>query len=223
MSETKFPLHEEKLSFELPKTDAPREKILALGKKITDRVPAKLHGVTGEDPEYWGLAGLVTDEMADVALKMGVRKPKTLQQMVKLTGMEEKKLEQLLEEMAYIGLVEYHWENLDGKNPNHEKRYVLCRVEDAGMSGEKHRYCTVFKEGSRSTLLRKLCHLAAAATCIIYAFRFTPEGWKGGLLTAALCLVAIFILYNMLKASASSVRTLERLKAKIAGLEGVKR
>ena len=127
MSETKFPLHEEKLSFELPKTDAPREKILALGKKITDRVPAKLHGVTGEDPEYWGLAGLVTDEMADVALKMGVRKPKTLQQMVKLTGMEEKKLEQLLEEMAYIGLVEYHWENLDGKNPNHEKRYVLCR------------------------------------------------------------------------------------------------
>lgn len=103
------------------------------------------------------------------------------------------------------------------------KRYVLCRVEDAGMSGEKHRYCTVFKEGSRSTLLRKLCHLAAAAACIIYAFRFTPEGWKGGLLTAALCIVAIFILYNMLKASASSVRTLERLKAKIAGLDGVKR
>ena len=127
MSETKFPLHEQNLPFELPKTDKPREKILALGKKITDRVPAKLHGVTGEDPEYWGLAGLVTDEMADVALKMGVRKPKTLQQLVKLTGMEEKKLEQLLEEMAYIGLLEYHWENLDGKNPDHEKRYVLCR------------------------------------------------------------------------------------------------
>ena len=36
MSETKFPLHEQNLPFELPKTDKPREKILALGKKITE-------------------------------------------------------------------------------------------------------------------------------------------------------------------------------------------
>ena len=27
--------------------------------------------------------------------------------------------------MAWVGLIEYNWENLDGKNPNHEKRYVL--------------------------------------------------------------------------------------------------
>ena len=127
MSETKFPLDESKLPFEIPKTDKPREKILKLGRMITDRVPAKLKGVTAEDPEYWGLASIVTDEMADVALKMEVRKPKTLQQLVKITGMEEKKLEKLLAEMAYVGLIEYHWENLDGKNPNHEKRYVLGR------------------------------------------------------------------------------------------------
>ncbi|MDE6282243.1 MAG: pyridine nucleotide-disulfide oxidoreductase, partial [Oscillospiraceae bacterium] len=92
---------------------------------ITDRVPAKLHGVTGEDPEYWGLAGMVTDEMADVAMKMKVRKPKTFAQIQKLTGMEPEKLQKLLDEMSRIGLIEYHWENLDGKNPNHEKRYVL--------------------------------------------------------------------------------------------------
>lgn len=127
MSETKFPLDESKLPFDIPKTDAPREKIIKLGQMITDRVPAKLHGVKAEDPEYWGLAGVVTDEMADVALKMGVRKPKTLQQLVKITGMEEQKLETLLGEMAYVGLVEYNWENLDGKNPKGEKRYVLPR------------------------------------------------------------------------------------------------
>lgn len=127
MSESNFPLDESKLPFDIPKTDAPREKILELGRKITDRVPAKLKGVTAEDPEYWGLAGVVTDEMADVALKMGVRQPKTLAQLAKLTGLEETKLEKLLADMAYIGLIEYHWENLDGKNPNHEKRYVLCR------------------------------------------------------------------------------------------------
>ena len=96
-----------------------------MGKLIPDRVPAKLHGVTGDDPEYWGLAGVVTDEMADVALKMKVRQPKTFEQIQKLTGMEPEKLQKLLDEMSWIGLIEYNWENLDGKNPKHEKRYIL--------------------------------------------------------------------------------------------------
>ena len=125
MSETRFPLDEEKLSFSIPRTDQPREKIVKLGRMITDRLPAKLRGVTGDDPEYWGLAGLVTDEMADVAMKMKVRKPKTFEQIQKLTGMEKEKLQGLLDEMSKIGLIEYHWEDLDGKNPDHEKRYVL--------------------------------------------------------------------------------------------------
>ena len=34
--------------------------------------------------------------MAEVALKMGVRKPKTLPELVKITGMDEKYLEELL-------------------------------------------------------------------------------------------------------------------------------
>lgn len=58
--------------------------------------------------------------MAEVALKMGVRKPRTLAEMVKLTGMEEKHVEKLLEEMSFSGVVEYNWEN-----PKHEKQYVL--------------------------------------------------------------------------------------------------
>ena len=124
-TKSNMPLDESRLSFQIPRTDQPREKILKLGQMITDRVPAKLHGVTGDDPEYWGLAGRVTDEMADVALKMKVRKPKTFQQIQKLTGMEPEKLQKLLDEMAWVGLIEYNWENLDGKNPGHEKRYVL--------------------------------------------------------------------------------------------------
>ncbi len=120
-----MPLDESKLSFKIPRTDQPREKIVRLGRMITDRVPAKLGGVTGNDPEYWGLAGLVTDEMADVALKMGVRKPKTFVQLQKLTGLETEKLEKLLADMSLIGLLEYNWENLDGKNPGHEKRWIL--------------------------------------------------------------------------------------------------
>ena len=122
---TAFPLEQEKLPFTIPVVDEPRPKIAKLGAMITDRVPAKLKGVKGNDPEYWGLADLVTDEMADVALKMGVRKPKTIGQLMKLTKLEREPLQKLLDQMAWVGLIEYNWENLDGKNPNHEKRYVL--------------------------------------------------------------------------------------------------
>lgn len=51
-----------------------RELILKLGQKITDRIGVK---VTTEDPEYWGLACVITDEMAEVALAMKVRVPAT--------------------------------------------------------------------------------------------------------------------------------------------------
>ena len=120
---TNFPLDGEKLPFQIPCPDRPsRENLLKLGAMITNRIGLK---TTVDDPEYWGLDGVLTDEMVDVALKMGVRKPKTLAQMVTLTGMEEGRLEKLLGEMSWLGLIEYNWENLDGKNPNHEKRYIL--------------------------------------------------------------------------------------------------
>lgn len=95
----------------------PREKILKLGQKITDRIG---HKVTADDPEYWGLACVVTDEMADVALKMKVRKPYTIDQLVKMTKQPQEELEELLKEMSYIGLLEYNWEN-----QKREKQYVL--------------------------------------------------------------------------------------------------
>lgn len=98
-------------------TQEPRALILQLGQMITDRIG---HKVTVDDPEYWGLAGIVTDEMAEVALKMKVRRPMTLQQLVKATGRDAVSLEKLLYEMSVIGLLEYNWEN-----PKHEKQYIL--------------------------------------------------------------------------------------------------
>lgn len=99
-----------------------RELILKLGKKITDRIPYKLgkEKLTVNDPEYWGLAGVVTDEMAEVALCMDVRKPITLPKLAKKTRKPEAELEKLLQEMAVVGLIEYNWEN-----PQHEKQYIL--------------------------------------------------------------------------------------------------
>jgi len=99
-----------------------RESIVKLGKMITDRIPQKLglKKITPQDPEYWGLAGVVTDEEAEIALKLGVRKPKTLPEIAKLTGISEKELEPKLQEMSVKGILEYNWEN-----PGHEKQYIL--------------------------------------------------------------------------------------------------
>ena len=111
------------VEFKNPHSELPvREPILKLGKMITDRAAIKLglEKLTADDPEYWGLAAICTDEMAEVALKMGVRKPKTLPELVKITGMDEKYLEELLNKMAFNGVIEYNWEN-----PKHEKQYVL--------------------------------------------------------------------------------------------------
>ena len=103
---------------EFIENEVEREAIVKLAKMITDRVPQKLgmKKITKYDPEYWGLSAMCTDEMAEVALKMGVRKPKTLDEMVKLTGMERTHLEELLQQMAVNGVIEYNWEN-----PKHEK------------------------------------------------------------------------------------------------------
>ena len=120
---TNFPLDESKLSFHIPRPDRPpRENLLKLGAMITNRIGLK---TTVDDPEYWGLDGVMTDEMVDVALKMGVRKPKTIEQLMKLTKMERQPLQKLLDDMSWLGIIEYNWENLDGKNPAHEKRYIL--------------------------------------------------------------------------------------------------
>jgi len=102
--------------------EEPREIILKLGKMITNRIPVKLgfQKLTKYDPEYWGLSLLLTDEMAEVAMKMEVRKPKTLPELVKLTGMEEEKLLGLLDEMSFSGIIEYNWEN-----PTRTKQWVL--------------------------------------------------------------------------------------------------
>lgn len=108
----------------------PREKILKLGKKITDCLPHKLYGLTTDDPEYWGLACVVTDEMADIALKMKVRKHYTFEQLLKMNkGYTSTELQKILDEMSHIGILEYDYGDLYDKNGpiegKRERRYLL--------------------------------------------------------------------------------------------------
>ncbi len=136
---------------------APREKILKLGKKITDVVDHKLGKVRAEDAEYWGLAGVVTDEMADIALTMKLRTPYTVEELWKMNKVTEEQkphFQELLDQMSYIGLLEYdygyHYDHNGRTAPPSERRYILPMFvpgsaelfnmeEDAELSGRNPR------------------------------------------------------------------------------------
>lgn len=86
----------------------PREKIVALCEHCTNRMIGRKEL---KPFEYWSFAAVTTDEMADVLLKMKMRRPYTLTELIKLTGRDPVALEKLMDEMSYIGLIEYNWEN----------------------------------------------------------------------------------------------------------------
>lgn len=110
----------------------PSKKIIALGKKITDVAAHMIGGVKVEDPEYWGLAEIITEEMAEVGLAMKKRTPYTFAELCKLNNIDksgEEKFQKLLDEMSYIGLLEYdygyHYDHNGRTAPQSERRYIL--------------------------------------------------------------------------------------------------
>ncbi len=100
-----------------------REILFDLGKMITDRLPYKfgLKKLTETDPEYIILdRACSSDEIAEIMLKMGLRKPKTTAEIAKITGKTEARITELLTDAAMKGIVEYNWEN-----PQHEKQWYV--------------------------------------------------------------------------------------------------
>ena len=101
---------------------AERKALKLLCKKITDRMPVALglEKITEESPEYLGLENVVTDEMAEVAVVMDKRVPITAAEVAKKCGKPLARTEELLQELALRGVIEYNWENED-----HHKQYAL--------------------------------------------------------------------------------------------------
>ena len=100
-----------------------REILFDLGKMITDRIPYKfgIKKLTENDPEYIILdRACSSDEIAEIMLKMGLRKPKTTAEIAKITGKTEDRIVELLTDAAEKGIVEYNWEN-----PQHEKQWYV--------------------------------------------------------------------------------------------------
>lgn len=115
------------------------EKIAKLGKEITDRATVLLgkDKITPESPEYMGINSALkftavkydekmANDILDICLTMKKRVPQTFEQIAKKNPQFDRAyLEKALQAVSESGLVEFHWENLDGKNPSHEKRWVL--------------------------------------------------------------------------------------------------
>ena len=99
-----------------------RPLIVKVAKMITDCMDAKFGLVKMDEtrPEYWMLDHILTDDMARMALKMGVRKPTTPDALAKKLGWSLDKTQSVLDEMVKVGIVEYNWHNED-----HHKQYVL--------------------------------------------------------------------------------------------------
>ena len=99
-----------------PLPEHPREKIVALCRHLTNRTLGKGNLLPYE---YWAFEGVTTDEMADVLLKLKVRRPYTFEEVRRATGLSAEVLQPLLDEMSEIGLLEYNWEN-----PTRTKQWV---------------------------------------------------------------------------------------------------
>ena len=118
------------------------EKIAKLGKVITDRATVLLgkDKITPDSPEYLGINSALkftavkydekmADDILDIALTMKKRVPLTIEQLAKKNPQFDRAyLEKAMQAISESGLVEFHWENLDGKNPNHEKRWGAGHV-----------------------------------------------------------------------------------------------
>ena len=106
----------------------PNPKLLKFVRKVTDRVPGKIRGITTDDPEYWGLACIFEDEMdaatreASLDLLLDVISKKPLRVREKrpyplLVEWNRKKhycatdeeFDSLLDKLAYFGMLEYDY------------------------------------------------------------------------------------------------------------------
>ncbi len=147
------PRHRRGVRARLPEN--PRPKIVALCEHCTNRLLGKKEL---KSFEYWAFAEVTTDEMADVLLKMKMRKPYTLPMLLKETGLPEGELVKLLDEMSYTGLLEYNWEN-----PERAKQWVLPMLVPGSAEFlnmrvsqlEEHPvYAKFFEQASKGALAR---------------------------------------------------------------------
>ena len=163
------------------------QKICKLGKIITDRAPVMLgvEKITTDSPEYWGISSgvnhgidlygeKIVDDALDLMLSMKRRVPQTKEQLMKKTGFDADYIETVLEACTQISLVEYNNENLDGKNPEHQKRWVLNMFVPGGAEIMVMRDELINKYPKAADFFERMAFLPLAGVT-----EFVPPGGAG--------------------------------------------
>ncbi|MBC2396772.1 FAD-dependent oxidoreductase [Clostridium tetanomorphum] len=88
-----------------------KKKVLELANKIAAGITGGLVKVKPTDPEYKILEAVTTDEMAEVALNLEIRKPKSLEEVAALCKKPVDEVERILYKMAIDGSVKVEKEN----------------------------------------------------------------------------------------------------------------
>lgn len=79
-------------------------KVLEFANKVSGTKMGHKNGITQEDPRYYIMEPVVSDDMAEIALCMDFRKPKSVKELAKLSGKDEKKTGELAFELAKAGV-----------------------------------------------------------------------------------------------------------------------
>ncbi len=94
-----------------------KPSVLKTSANVTDRIGVK---AAPTEPDYWGLATLMTEEEGQLTALMKCRVPMTFEELEKASGLPADHLQELLDSLAVKGVIEYNWEN-----PTRTKQYVL--------------------------------------------------------------------------------------------------
>ena len=91
-----------------------RPKIVKLARMIGG-LPGMLNKIDENAPEYYSMAGVVTDDQADVALAAGLRKVRTVEELAQRCGKPLEETRRLAHELADIGIFMLWTDREDGK------------------------------------------------------------------------------------------------------------
>ena len=95
----------------------PNPKLLKFVRRVTDRLPGKVKGITAKDPEYWGFACIFEDEMSeqerdnslDLLLKMKTRVKYSYAQLKEMAGYDDKTFDEIVDKLSFFGMLEYDY------------------------------------------------------------------------------------------------------------------
>ena len=141
-----------------------RPKIVKLAKMVGG-VAGAMNRIDEKAPEYYALNAVVTDDMADVALVMGLRQPRTFEYIVEKCGRSREETKKLLDQLTYTGVVKVWTDKKDKKD-----RYFI-NIFAPGMLETIHSVCLTVPAASPERCLAR----AADIWKRISVSRWEPE------------------------------------------------